>query len=247
MKKILLPVFVFAFILYGCNKKDVQEKVETKPVQEQPSNNIAQGSPADTITKSSNDGISDIKYNVNEFKSVLKYSGKIDFGVQWKDKNGLNVVILTTSEIKRSKSKTGIEEYSESKNLYGYQFIKSNDKFEELWKVQDFVNDCDADLELKFIENSLSVTDINNNGIGETTFLYTLGCRSDVSPVGLKLLMHEGKDKYALRGETLIKLQNVEPYGGKMDVDKSFNQAPEGFLSYAKKQWNKFVEEKFEN
>jgi len=57
--------------------------------------------------------------------------------------------------------------------------------------------------------------------------------------------MHEGKDKYAIRGTRLIVVQGAKPYGGEIKVDPSFDNAPAGFLDYAKKQWKKFEKEKF--
>jgi hypothetical protein len=102
------------------------------------------------------------------------------------------------------------------------------------------VKECEFDLILEYIKNSLSISDINNNGIAESVFLYKMACISDVSPMGYKLLMHEGKEKYAIRGTMLVVLPNIEPYGGEMKVDQSFDNAPSGFLDYAKRQWKKF-------
>ena len=63
---------------------------------------------------------------------------------------------------------------------------------------------------------------------------------SDVSPLGYKLMMHEGKDKFAIRGTQKVVYEGVDPYGGETNIDKSFDSAPEGFLDYAKKEWKKF-------
>jgi hypothetical protein len=105
------------------------------------------------------------------------------------------------------------------------------------------VKDCPLDLALNYNPNSLTVTDIDENGIAETTFLYRLSCKGDVSPDDLKLIMHQGKDKYALRGTTELKYKangKVTKEGGDYKVDASFDKAPKDFLDYAKKQWEKF-------
>jgi hypothetical protein len=87
---------------------------------------------------------------------------------------------------------------------------------------------------------------LDNNGIAESTFLYRLGCRSDLSPVPLKLIMHEGKAKYTLRGETMVPSDNPkEKLGGPKTIDPTFHRAPKVFLNYALQQWNTFEEEKF--
>ena len=49
-------------------------------------------------------------------------------------------------------------------------------------------------------------------------------------------MMHENKNKYALRGYTYIKVVDA---GGDYKVDAAFNDAPSSFLDYAKQQWKK--------
>jgi hypothetical protein len=96
------------------------------------------------------------------------------------------------------------------------------------------------------LPNSLTITDLDGNGIAESTFLYKLGCRSDVSPDRLKLIMHEGKAKYALRGETLIPTGDPnKKLGGQKAIDPAFRRAPKVFLDHALLQWDALVEEKF--
>ncbi len=94
--------------------------------------------------------------------------------------------------------------------------------------------------------NSPTITDLDDNGIAESTFLYKLRCRSDVSPVQLKLIMHQGKEKYALRGETLVPTADPDKKpGGQKIIAPAFGLAPKVFLDHALHQWNAFVEEKF--
>ena len=55
--------------------------------------------------------------------------------------------------------------------------------------------------------------------------------------------MHEGKNKYALRGSTELKYKvdgKTTKEGGDYKADASFNKSPTGFLDYAKEQWDKF-------
>ena len=97
---------------------------------------------------------------------------------------------------------------------------------------------------MDFINNSLTITDLDDDGIAESTFLYKLSCRSDVSPSILKLMMHENDNKYALRGIMYIDIQDHRE-GGDYKVDKAFNNAPGVFLQYAKEQWADFSHEVF--
>ena len=105
--------------------------------------------------------------------SKLTFDGEIIHQKSWEDTNGENIVLFTKSK--------------EELFTYHYSIIQGNVKL--LRRVYDFVKDCDADLTLDFIENSIGVTDLDNNNLGEITFAYQRACISDVSPKQLKLLM----------------------------------------------------------
>jgi hypothetical protein len=67
-----------------------------------------------------------------------------------------------------------------------------------------------------------------------------MACKGDVSPDDMKLIMHEGENKYAIRGTMLLKITGEKPYGGEMKIDASFDKAPEEFVEFAKSQWKKY-------
>jgi len=246
MKNNLLIILLISLFLFaGCSKNNppLSEKKEAKDSSTVNVNENREGAGAET-GENSDGTISGLKYDVKDIAGKLLFDGNIVAGAQWKDSKGLNAVIITETRETEKKRQGG--ERTLSKKLLGYGFIiGDNGNSEEVWKINDLVENCDFDLTLSYIEKSLSVTDLNKNGIAETTFLYKLTCRSDVSPCDLKLMMHEGKEKYAIRGTMIVKLPNEGPYGGDMKVDKSFNDAPKEFLDYAKQQWKKFQEEKF--
>jgi len=247
-KSVFIITILISFIIFGCGKK--QSITDQMPKKDSSLQNteINKTDNKEVISAGdksnlSSDGLKDIKYDVKEFESKLKFDASIVSGVQWKDKSGLNVLIITETE--PIQNKTNEYDESVSKKLFGYAFVKNEeDKFQQVWMIQDFIDKCQVDLTLNYIPKSLTVTDLNNNGIAENTFIYKMSCKGDVSPNDLKLIMHEGKEKYAIRGETVLKIQNEKPYGGKTNIDKSFDNAPKEFLDYAKKEWKKFQEEK---
>ena len=184
-------------------------------------------------------------FDKSNLPSGINYEGNVITGKRWNDKNGENILILTKTNLKEKKvRKSGYEETDLECELYGYHYVSSGGSYSLLWKIQDFVKECWFDLTLDFIPGSLSITDLNEDGIAESTFLYKMSCRSDVSPSELKLMMHENDVKYALRGEMLIKMEGFTA-GGNYKVDKSFDSAPAGFLDYAKSQWKEYRLETF--
>lgn len=132
-----------------------------------------------------------------------------------------------------------------SAKLSAVLYLKTDSGFAEQWKMVDFVNDCEVDLTCFFYDDHLSITDLDSNGLAEITMVYALSCKGDVSPNEKKLIMYEGTNKYAIRGEELMILQK-DSIGGTYNADSSFNKAPAAFLSYAKQHWKKFGFQKFD-
>ena len=158
--------------------------------------------------------------------SKLKHDGEIIIQKVWEDYNGENIVLFTKSK--------------EELFVYHYSIIGDNAKL--LRRVYDFEKDCEYDLFIDFIKNSIGVTDLDKNNLGEITFAYQKACISDVSPKELKLLMLENGNKYIIRGTTSIDKPGIKVDGSKK-IDASFNNAHASFLSHANKVWDKIEKE----
>jgi hypothetical protein len=175
----------------------------------------------------------------------LAYKGEIVTGARWLDGNGENILILTqtgafeSAVAKKQDDPDNTENDMRDAELFGYHYVAMKSEYQLLWKIYDFVKECPFDLDAGFLPNSLAVTDLDHDGIGESTFLYKLACRSDVSPATLKLIMHEGKEKFAIRGST-----QVAEDGGEKTIDPSYIKAPAIFKEFSLRRWNEFVEEK---
>lgn len=151
----------------------------------------------------------------------LDHDGKIVNQRIWNDANGENIVLFTQKEAE----------------LFVYHYVIDTDNPKVLRKIYDAEKGCDYDLTLEFVEAAIKLTDLDNDNIGELTFAYKIACISDVSPVGLKLLMLEDGKKFILRGNTIIKMGN-DKIGGDKTVDASFKNGPDPFLSHANKVWD---------
>ena len=191
------------------------------------------------------------KIQLLQFDSIqlppeVSFKGRLVAGVRWLDNHGENIIILSKFGPFPSKKGSSIpDEEGMDAEVHGYHYLKTKGKFALLWKMFDFVRGCPFDLDLNFLPTSLIITDLDKNGIAESTFLYKLACRSDVSPAVLKLIMHEGQKKYAIRGETVVTVGPNEKMGGTKKIDPAFAKGPKVFQEYAVKRWLAFVEEKF--
>ena len=256
MKNIIVLLIGF-FILTSCNlckklsnssdDEAVQLDDKDKDKTEETYDNESSGKDSDddepNVEIQGDDGIQMLVFDRRDIPSEISYSGSIVTGKRWADNNGENILILTKTKI-RTKPDEYYQETLSSSELYGYHYVRSGDRYKLLWKINDFIKDCEFDLTLDFINNSLTITDLDNDGVAESTFLYKMACRSDVSPAGLKLMMHENDNKYALRGNMYINIQGYKE-GGSYKIDNAFYSAPDVFLDYAKEQWRDFSHEVF--
>jgi len=166
------------------------------------------------------------------------YKGTIKEGKRWKDSRGENIVILTESGVYWK----NVYDATRSAKLFAYHFIKSSDStgtLKEVWKLNEMVDDCAFDVRCEFFDNSLTITDLDGDGTAEVTFVYVLGCKEGFSPEQKKLVFYEGNEQYRIKGTTTV-FKGKEKLGGDKEADKKFEQAPDAFLEYAGKQWDKF-------
>jgi hypothetical protein len=175
-----------------------------------------------------------------EFKPGLinkkLYKGQIKDGKRWKDKRGENIVILTQTGVYWA----SVYDATRGAKLYAYHFIKTGDStFKEIWKISEVVDECAFDVRCDFFSNSLTVTDLDSDGIAEVAFAFAKGCKSESGPDEKKLVFYEGKDLYLIKGTTAV-VKGTQKLGGDKEVEKKFEEAPDAFLEFANKQWNKF-------
>jgi len=113
----------------------------------------------------------------------------------------------------------------------------------EYVKVFDEETTCFGNSEVKIIEDSIKITDLDDDGINEVTFLYDLICREIISPSKMKLIMIEGNTKFKIRGMKKFFDNSNEDIA--FNIDKSFKLAPKKFLDFATNLWNNNLYDSF--
>ncbi len=111
-----------------------------------------------------------------------------------------------------------------------------------LWTVRDFVNDCvsPAIPNLEMV-TPVHTTDLDNNGIDEVWMMYKLSCRTEFIPAVLKIIMYEGKTKYAVRGRTYV--DGCHDQCGNFKMDNNMENANKVIKDYAVKLWKSNMKE----
>jgi hypothetical protein len=181
-----------------------------------------------------------LEIDVNKLPKGIKYNGKIKSALRWIDQEGDNIVITTeTGQYKNPKVKHERDGYDSE--LFGHHYKVSNDQAVKSWTVHDYIYDCILELDVLFIKNTLQVTDLNKNGLGEVWLMYKKVCHGDMGSYEMKIILYEGKNKYAMRGENKVEVEPGKYYGGDYQFDKAFNEGPEEFRDFAKKLWEKNI------
>jgi len=168
----------------------------------------------------------------------IKYEGKIKTAVFWTDSIGDNIVITTESGIYKSKKNRHKNEGSDAE-IFAYHYLVKNDSAIQTWRVYDYIYDCPVEIEAAFIKNTFQVTDLDSNGVAEIWLMYKTVCHGDVSPCDMKIIMYQGQQKFAMRGQNKVKVSDKGFFGGEYKFDKAFTERAEAFREFAKKLWNK--------
>jgi hypothetical protein len=212
--------------LAACSEKrpasDAQSAVRQPPVTD-----TAKAAAPATTRASTYEHLQTVAVAADDVPAAQRLPGKLLEAWRWEDANGENLLVIYRAAIpsrneRRAqtdpawrkkladpKTATSAEDDGRGAQLLVRQYVRKQGAYTELWRLQDSVSDCPVDLILGPASNSTTVTDLDRNGQSETTVLYALGCRGDVSPDDLKLVMHEGTAKYALRGFTVVQFDSI--------------------------------------
>lgn len=178
--------------------------------------------------------------HTDDLPKDIKYEGSFLNAWSWADDLGDHLLITTETGIHLS-PKFDHENEGLDAEIFAYHFIITNDNSKQTWKIYDYIRDCPVDIEVAFVTNSTKITDLNEDGVTEIWLMYKTACRGDVSPSDMKLIMYEGANKYAMRGQNKVQLSDNEYYGGDFTFDRAFKQSPKVFKHFAKAMWEKNI------
>lgn len=149
----------------------------------------------------------------------------------WNEGSGTHLAVFAFS------GKVGQKDDSrfESRVLYVTTFSERDGVYTKVQANKEAVQPCPLDLTLRFIPESITLTNLDGDDQAELSFGYVASCKGDTSPDTMKLLMLEQKAKYALRGESVGELEEGSKVGG--DYKADFKKAPPAFFEHAKRLW----------
>lgn len=227
----ILSILFFGLIIIGCGNDEKSHSGNS-------------GKP-ENLKKEIIDSLVISKIDSAQIPAGIVFNGKFKQGFKWTDRNGKNLVFLTETGAFVDKNIKHEFEYSADAELYAYCYDLDSTQPALKWKIFDFIRDCPVDIVAEFIANSLEITDLDKNGIAEVWAIYKTVCHSDVSPLDMKIIMYEGVQKYAIRGENRIQTgigDSGKPVymGGDYKMDDNFKKGPVVFRNYGEKLWRQY-------
>lgn len=226
----LILFLLVAFSMVSCGGKQESINKGSSEISEGQKERVKRFEPA-SITKLS----------ASDIPAPCVRKGKVVSAFKWTDKLGENVFIATeTGEVPSSKV------YSEialsDAHVYAYHYVIQENQVKLIRELHDFVSECDFDINASFIPGTIQITDLNSDDTGEIWMMYETYCLSDVSPSDLKIMMFQGGEKYAIRGNSQVDVGYNEIVGGDYKMDAAFSSAPSVFRDFAKSMWKDHIE-----
>jgi hypothetical protein len=170
----------------------------------------------------------------------IQFEGKQKEVQKWEDTEGKHVLLLTETGVHTIK-KLQHENEGEDAEVYAYHYLydTTTKKYRQMWRVYDYINDCNLDINVGFVPKATTHTDLNNNGIPEIWVVYRLQCTGDVSPPDMKIIMYEGKTKYAVRGTCALVMGEKVEEKSRYEFDTALKTAAPEIKNFARKLWEK--------
>ncbi|WP_291871302.1 M949_RS01915 family surface polysaccharide biosynthesis protein [Maribacter sp.] len=179
----------------------------------------------------------------DDIPKSIDFRGTVVEALKWSDVNGENILILTVTgnfnwkDYDNDSTDYMIQDKSE---LYAYLFQKNNlnKSYKRQWRVYDYTECFGVDWFTGFTPKATTITDLDNDGITEITMSYVSICRGGMDPGAMKIIMYEGRTKYALRGSTMLMCESNNAYGGEFTASENLNDSGY-FKNFLIKHWNR--------
>jgi len=157
--------------------------------------------------------------------------------IVWKDKKGLH--FLGIDQIETGKiAQVG---FSSKLTAYSYEILQDL-TIKESWRIRDF--SPNAVTRISYLQNTLFVTDVDSDGIAETSFLYCIS-GDCCDPWLVKLMLHKNNRKLAIRGEVPIIEEDLESY--QKNFDSIYVKYDKRIRDFASEQWDKGIRMHWKN
>lgn len=194
-----------------------------------------------------------LPFDAKALPVAVEYRGTILDGKRWKDSNGENYFILSRTADK-IETIDGVQK--KTAFIYGFHYAGSESAYQLLRKIAEPLKECAAPLsDIYLLEQSLSVTDNDNDGKAEVAFLHATVCNAtNDDPIPVQLTLLEDGERYTMLGTAAVVLAadnratggtaGTEVQKSVCNVGAEFKNADPLVLQFADQHWKKYAVKK---
>jgi hypothetical protein len=159
----------------------------------------------------------------------------------WTDKAGIHNIAITESGLYLN-SKFKHQKQGKDADLSITHSIFIQGKNQTIQIIHDSIWDCPFKGEVKFIHDSIIVTDLDKDQINEVWLAYKTHCKNKLNPADINIVMFEGIETNIMKGKskTIIGSDSRGNFiysDGAYKFNPGFEKAPKVILDYAKQMW----------
>lgn len=202
-----------------------------------------------------------LKTKISEIPVNIKIPTNVVYNFKWKDDLGDNYLILTNQKKDTSIQKTMYGGKWRTGYIEVFHFLADGTSIQLLKYLKENTEPCDGSYVNNFIDNSIMLTDLNKDGIGEVTLQYMYACRSDPSPAKKTLIFMENGAISRLNGYMMNKMingkirkemnfeihnksnQELDLYIGYYRDERDFDSKSNSIKTHIRNQWNTHIYE----
>lgn len=145
----------------------------------------------------------------------IEINGKLVLGKKVHDALGEHVLLLTEQA---ATSPNGRIEHIQLVATYYDQAVGN---WSPGWTINDGVDCPGLDSAAAFFADATTITDLDKDGNAEVTVAYKTFCGGGIDSSTVKVILRQGKQKFAIRGESLVQFKGQLPFGGTSKPDKA--------------------------
>ncbi|MCE3225777.1 MAG: hypothetical protein K0S32_328 [Bacteroidetes bacterium] len=205
--------------------------------------------------------VTNLNYNFTPDKQKTPWQGTLTASVSWEDANGSNIIIFSEiaeyrydwQTLKPSMLKHAEKYLKEEDQVaklsdlglaevfaYHYIFNRTEKKWRLYWTLNDF--DFSAtDIVMTYNKNSLLISDIDSNGVGESLFTYRRSAGTGTMDHFdmVKMILHADSVKYKIAGPSGYGWEMMKRYEKipKTIFDPKLKSLPLNFQTFFTRKW----------
>lgn len=150
--------------------------------------------------------------------TAIAFRGSVTAAWDVRDRAGRHILLLTR-DVGPSREQPDPDR-NERTDLRASYWRSQDGKWVESWHIKDGVDCPGLDGHASFFDRHVTATDLDKDGIAEITVPYKMFCGGGIDPDTVKVILRQGAQKFALRGEALVVIPGEASFGGEVKADR---------------------------